>query len=302
MRTGDIFLPPGLQEAVTLPQFNGGTDWGGAAYDPAGRTLFVNCSNEAEWISMVKAEPPKTITQFALGRQLYRSLCATCHGHGLARNPGAPSLVDLREVVQPKPMGHVRTILENGKGQMPKFTGLSEDEKAALVAFVRENGKDTSLDRASIEFSFAEAIPYVATGHNEFKDPDGYPVNQPPWGVLSAIDLDKGEIKWQATLGTYPALEAQGLPPTGTFNMGGPMATASGLVFIGATMDERFRAFDADSGAVLWEYQLEAGAYATPCTYSIDGRQYILIGAGGGGKPGTKAGDKYYCFALPTAK
>lgn len=299
MQTGDIFLPPGLQDAVTLPQFNGGTDWGGAAYDPASRTLFVNCSNEAEWISMVKAEPPKTLSQFELGKQLYRSLCATCHGQSLARNPGAPSLVDLREVIAPKPIGHIQSILENGKGQMPKFAGLSVDEKAALAAFVREKGQEKVLDRASIEFSFADEIPYVATGHNVFKDPDGFPVNQPPWGVLSAIDLDEGQIKWQATLGTYPELEAQGSAPTGTFNMGGPIATASGLVFIGATMDERFRAFDASSGAVLWEYQLEAGAYATPCTYSIDGRQYILVGAGGGGKPGTKAGGKYYCFALP---
>lgn len=299
MRTGDIFLPPGLQDAVTLPQFNGGTDWGGAAYDPIERTLFVNCSNEAEWISMVQAEPPKNISQFELGKQLYRGLCATCHGHELARNPGAPSLKDLRQVIANQPVGHIQTILENGKGQMPKFAVLSTDEKAALAAFVREKGQETLLDRAKLQLSFADAIPYVATGHNEFKDPDGFPVNQPPWGTLSAIDLDKGEIKWQATLGTYPELEALGFAPTGTFNMGGPIATATGLVFIGATMDERFRAFDAQTGNVLWEYQLEAGAYATPASYTIGGRQYILIGAGGGGKPGTKAGGKFYCFALP---
>ncbi len=100
-------------------------------------------------------------------------------------------------------------------------------------------------------------------------------------------------------MGTYPALEAQGLAPTGTFNMGGPIVTAGGLVFIGAAMDERFHAFDAETGALLWEYQLDAGAYATPCTYAINGKQYVLIAAGGGGKPGTKAGGKYYCFALP---
>ena len=299
MRTGDIFLPPGLQDAVTLPQFNGGTDWGGAAYDPDSRTLFVNCSNEAEWISMVEAKPSPTITQFELGKQLYRGLCGTCHGNTLARNPGAHSLTDLRQLVAPKPMGHVLKILSEGKGQMPKFTMLSDDEKEALAAFIRDQGKDKLLERAKLNFSFADAIPYLATGHNEFKDPDGFPVNRPPWGTLTAIDLDQGAIKWQSTLGTYPELEAQGSPPTGTFNMGGPVVTAGGLVFIGAAMDERFHAFDAKTGALLWEFQLEAGAYATPSTYAIAGKQYVLIAAGGGGKPGTKAGGKYYCFALP---
>ena len=299
MTTGDIFLPPGLQDAVTLPQFNGGTDWGGAAYDPESRTLFVNCSNEAEWISMIESKPSPTIAQFDLGKQLYRGLCGTCHGNTLARNPGAPSLSDLRQVVAPKPVGHVIEVLENGKGQMPKFAMLSLDEKEALAAFVRDHGKDKLLDRSKLDFSFAETIPYVATGHNEFKDPEGFPVNKPPWGTVTAIDLDQGEIKWQSTLGTYPALEAQGLPPTGTFNMGGPIVTAGGIVFIGAAMDERFHAFDAETGALLWEYQLDAGAYATPSTYALNGKQYVLIAAGGGGKPGTKAGGKYFCFALP---
>lgn len=298
MQTGSIFLPPGLQDAVTLPQFNGGTDWGGAAYDPADRVLFVNCSNEAEWISMVKAKPASSITQFDLGQQLYRSLCGSCHGYSSARNPGAPSLIQLKEIVKEQPIGHVQSILQNGKGQMPKFGILSDDEQGALAAFLLEKGKEKTLQRADLKLTFSEEIPYIATGHNEFKDPDGFPVNAPPWGVLSAIDMDKGAIKWQATLGTYPALEAQGSPPTGTFNMGGPMATAGGLIFIGATMDERFRAFDATSGKVLWEYQLEAGAYATPATYSIGDKQYVLVAAGGGGKPGTKAGGKYYCFAL----
>ncbi len=164
MRTGDIFLPPGLQAAVTLPQFNGGTDWGGAAYDPNTRTLFVNCSNEAEWISMVEAKPAPSIAQFELGKQLYRSLCGTCHGNASARNPGAPSLTDLRQVVAPKPIGHVQKILNTGQGQMPKFAILSKDEKDALAAFIRETGKDKRLDRSKLDFSFADAIPFVATG------------------------------------------------------------------------------------------------------------------------------------------
>ena len=147
--------------------------------------------------------------------------------------------------------------------------------------------------------SFSSQIPYVATGHRTLKDPDGFPANTRPWATLSAINLNKAEITWQIPLGTYPELEVRGLPPTGTFNMGGPIVTVSGLVFIAATMDERIRAFDKDNGIQLWEYQLDAGGYATPSTYEVDGKQYVVIAAGGGGKPETKPGDTYFCFTLP---
>jgi quinoprotein glucose dehydrogenase len=115
---------------------------------------------------------------------------------------------------------------------------------------------------------------------------------------LHAVDLGKGEVKWSVPLGTYPELEKRGLPPTGTFNIGGPVVTKGGLVFIGAAMDERFHAYDKDTGELLWEYQMEFGGYATPSTYEVDGRQYVVI-ACGGGKMGTASGDAYVAFALP---
>ena len=141
--------------------------------------------------------------------------------------------------------------------------------------------------------------PFVPTGYIRFLDKDGYPAVKPPWGLLNAIDLNKGEILWQVPLGDYPELAARGITRTGTENFGGTIVTAGGLVFIGGAKDEKFHAFDKATGKLLWEFKLDAGGYATPCTYMLKGRQYVAIAAGGGGKLGTKSGDTYVAFALP---
>ena len=182
---------------------------------------------------------------------------------------------------------------------MPSFATLSDSERDAIVSYLYQIDTKTKISPELVTQSWSNDIPYVSTGHHDFRDPDGYPVNKRPWGTLTAIDLNQGTLAWQVPLGTYPALEKQGFSPTGTFNIGGPLVTAGGLVFIAATMDERLRAFDKDTGRQLWEYQLDAGGYASPATYSVEGRQYLLIAAGGAGKPGTKAGNAYHCFALP---
>lgn len=135
----------------------------------------------------------------------------------------------------------------------------------------------------------------------KFQDQDGYPAIKPPWGTLNALDLNLGTLVWQSTLGEFPELTARGIPPTGTENFGGNIVTAGGLVFVAGTMDEMFRAFDKDTGEILWQHKLNAAGYAQPCTYMINGRQYVVIAAGGGGKLGTKSGDEFVAFALPQA-
>ena len=299
MRLGDIFIPPSIEGSITLPQFNGGTDWGGAAFDPETQHLIVNCSNEVEWISMMKSNPRKNSTQYNFGQHLYQSICSVCHGYGNPRNPGSPSLENLKKIRNERTKEEILQVLKEGKGQMPKFTTLSDDERNAVIAFLWDEGKEIKINTDKIKMSFSSQVPYVATGHRILKDPEGFPANKRPWATLNSMDLSEGRIKWQIPLGTYPELEIRGLPPTGTFNMGGPVVTKGGLIFIAATMDERFHAFDKDTGDLLWEYQMDAGGYATPATYEVKGKQFVIIAAGGGGKPETRPGDTYYCFAIP---
>ncbi len=195
----DIYDPPSFEGGVVFPQFNGGTDWGGAAIDVESGVLFVNSSDEPELIQVLNNDDPK-------------------------------------------------------------------------------------------------GYPFKVTGHQPVKDNEGFPISTPPWGTLNAIDLNEGKILWQVPLGHHPGLENE--PPTGSFNMGGPIVTAGGLVFIGAAMDEMFRAYDKETGKLLWETKLPAGGYATPSTYIVDGKQYVVIAAGGGGKPGTKPGNSFLAYTL----
>ena len=125
-------------------------------------------------------------------------------------------------------------------------------------------------------------MKYRFTGYKKFLDPEGYPAVAPPWGTLNAINLNTGEYAWKIPLGEYPELAAKGLKNTGSENYGGPIVTAGGLLFIGATnFDRKFRAFDKSTGELLWETTLPFSGNATPATYEVDGRQYVVIAAGG---------------------
>jgi glucose dehydrogenase len=140
---------------------------------------------------------------------------------------------------------------------------------------------------------------YTIEEYTVFTDQNGVPAIAPPWGTLNALDLASGDLLWKVPLGEYPQLVAKGIRNTGSMNFGGAVATAGGVVFIAATADEKFRAFESHSGRVLWEYQLPAGGYATPSVYMVGGREYVAIAAGGGGKNATRSGDAILAFALP---
>lgn len=141
--------------------------------------------------------------------------------------------------------------------------------------------------------------PYRHVGYVQIRDHEGFPGIKPPWGLLNAINLNTGQFAWRMPLGEYVELTARGVAQTGTENLGGTIVTAGGLVIIAATKDERIHAFDKQTGKLLWEHPLPAGGYATPSTYMVNGRQYVVIAAGGAGKMETKAGDAFVAFALP---
>ncbi len=289
--TGFIYTPPSLQGTITTPSHQGGVEWGGASFDPASNVLYVN-ANEAPSINTLRMfyDRDNTATPVEYGAMIYKKNCPACHGldrQGIP--PLYPSLIGIEKNDE-----EVRSLLRQGSGIMPAFNRFSNEELNALIAFLRsapENNKGSGIADTHIRYSVQ--IPF-------FVDPYGVPAISPPWGTLNAIDLNSGSILWKVPLGEYPELVERGIRHTGAKNFGGPVATAGEIVFIAATPDEKIRAFDTHSGAVLWEYKLPAGGYATPATYVVNERQYVVIAAGGGGKNGTKYGDSMIAFALPS--
>jgi quinoprotein glucose dehydrogenase len=294
MRSGGQFVPPSTEGTIIFPGLDGGGEWGGQSWEESTGRLYVN-SNEMAWILKMIPVAPET-AKVSAAERLYQVHCSVCHG--IDRKGDAqriyPPLVDTSMRRSP---ADVMTIVTEGKGVMPSFAMLSTSEREAIVGYVFGAEKIPDTDHESDSHPEAE-LKYTIAGYTRFLDPDGYPAVKPPWGTLNAIDLNAGRIVWTVRLGERPELTARGLPPTGTENYGGPVATAGGLIFIAATNDEKFRAFDKENGEVLWETPLPAGGYATPAVYQADGRQFVVIAAGGG-KMGTKSGDAYVAFALP---
>lgn len=162
---------------------------------------------------------------------------------------------------------------------------------------MRETG---ATNRVKGEFGRQTGTPY-AMYREPLMSPTGAPCIPPPWGKLTAVDMTTGEIRWNVPLGRIPQLALLGdkAAEYGSINLGGSMVTAGGLVFISAAMDDKLRAFDAESGKLIWEGKLPASAQAAPMTYSVDGKQFVVVCAGGHGKLGTKRGDAVVAFSLP---
>jgi quinoprotein glucose dehydrogenase len=286
-RSEGQFVPFSVgKDTVIFPGFDGGAEWGGSAVDVETGILYLNV-NDVAWTGALAENSEKTGP-----RAIYLDQCSLCHGDKMEGSPPVmPSLAGVGKRLRSQ---EIDGTIRNGKGRMPGFPNLSDDQRAALVNYlVSGEGKELKIAGPPLP-----TTKYRFTGYHKFLDPDGYPAVAPPWGTLNAINLNTGEYVWRVPLGEYPALAA-GRKETGTENYGGPIVTAGGLLFIGATnFDRKFRAFDASTGALLWEATLPFPANATPATYEVNGRQLVVIAAGGGKDPRSPSGGVYVAFAL----
>lgn len=295
-----IYDPPSLSPGtIIMPGLHGGAWWAGAAHDPSSGIMYVNANNIPYVMPMVETESLQ-LGMLSFGEQLYTAHCAVCHGFDREGVPPFPELLNVKEKLS---ADDATTIIREGRGAMPPVS-LNNNEVNAIISFLFDL---ETKESAQVDEQTANIPPYVHRNYYQFRDEEGYPAVKPPWGTLNAIDLNEGEILWQVPLGEYKELTQRGIPPTGTQNLGGPVVTAGGLIFIGATRDRMFRAFDKETGEILWETELETSAFSTPSTYEVNGKQYVVIGVGGNclycgqghRKLTTEPGDSFIVFSLP---
>ncbi len=298
-RYGNMFLPPGKHTSVVFPGYDGGAEWGGPTFDPETGYLYINANEMAWLLTLVETNSgaPKKENNLQAGQRLYRQYCMACHGPDRKGSGNNPSILETNKKYR---ADSLLTLINNGRRMMPAQKQLDEAEKKVIISFILDI--KTQYQKRFIAppkpvDSFRN-LPYTITGYNKFLSPEGFPAIRPPWGSLTAINLNSGEAVWKTPLGEFPELKAKGIPPTGTENYGGSVVTAGGLLFIAAASDGKIRAFNKYNGKLLWEYQLPVPGFATPAMYELNGKQYLVI-ACGGGKLGKKSGDSYVAFSLP---
>jgi len=293
-----IFTPPSTKGTIVLPGYDGGAEWGGPAFDPETQLLYVN-TNEMSWIlEMVenKKNNQPLLTNYDAGKVIYTHNCMKCHGTEMQGGGNYPSLIGAAKKYNTQTFSQ---LVKNGRRMMPGNNVLTELEKMALASYVLDI---KTVQQQKFTGTLSTPLPeqkttYGFTGYNKFLTPEGYPAISPPWGSLTAINLNTGEQVWKIPFGEFESLKARGIPATGRENYGGPVVTKGGLLFIGASADGKFRIVHKRTGKILREIDLPAPGVATPSIYEIEGKQYVVI-ACGGSKWGGKSSDAYVAFTL----
>jgi len=250
-----------------------------------------DAASDAGAVSTTQSNDDSSDPEVAAGYEVYLARCSACHGE--TRQGSPPSFPPLVGVGRRMDASQATDLIHNGRGAMPAFPSLTAKDLDSLLRFLEIGGKADATDDIADD-------PYIITGYTRFDDNEGYPAVAPPWGTLSAIDLNTGKYLWKLPLGEYPELAAKGIRNTGTENYGGPIVTAGGLLVIAATdFDRKIRAFNSTTGQLLWEAKLPFSGVATPATYMAGGKQFIVIATNGSRDPKSPQGAVYVAFALP---
>jgi len=298
-KTDHMFNSISLQGTVVYPGLDGGAEWGGPSYDPESGILYVNANQMAWIIQAIPLNNKETAneTKLQAGQRLFKANCMTCHAADRKGSGTFPSLINIERKYKPASFD---TLLQSGRRMMPAFRQLKAVERKAIASYVLNISAEQPKPFINTDSHKDDVfkVPYSIVGYNKFLSKEGYPAIAPPWGTLNAINLNTGKLVWKTTLGNDPVFP-HGKEDSGTENYGASVITKGGLLFIAATKDGKFRAFNKKTGKLLWEATLPAPGYATPSVYELNGRQYIVI-ACGGGKMNTRSGDSYVAFALPS--
>ena len=277
----------------------GGAEWSGAAVDvPTGR-LYITSNRWVSRITVLRNDDRERDPRHppSAGEKHYTAHCAACHGPTRMGVGVVPPLVGLRNRMND---AQVLELLAKGRGIMPPNVVLNDAERAELLDYLFRRNQPPARGAGGGPGA-GDRPQYVFDGFQFLVDHEGYPGIKPPWGLLNCYDLNTGKVLWRVPLGELEELTKQGVPLTGSQNLGGASVTAGGLVFVAGTEDERIRAFDADTGKELWAAKLPFAGTAAPAIYEAGGRQFVVVTATGGGRVGGKsgAGDAYVAFALP---
>jgi quinoprotein glucose dehydrogenase len=313
-RNEGLFTPPSLRGTIEMPGHNGGANWGGAAVDPEAGLLYVQSKETPTYLKLTDKEPrrgPAAVVGAASpegrGAALYTQNCAGCHGADRAGQGPIPALTGITTRLT---ADQITATITGGRGQMPGFAQLSPGDLNALTAYLANPTAAGAAPRGP-EPQPSKTTTEAAKGPQRYWAPVDFLFTSnrlsaigPPWGQLTAYDLNTGKIKWQVPMGEVSSLAAEGHKDTGAFfQRGGMVVTAGGLIFSATTSDRKFRAYDRDNGKVIWETSIPEGAESIPAVYEVGGREYVVVNAAAGngmmGGPAAVRAGAYVAYALP---